>query len=103
MKAATFKLFERVHSWTGLLAGLALFIAFYAGAFTIFHEQIEHWQQLGSAASRDTVGEAQTLIQRVTTRYPEARKEVGVTIPATPGGAVVAYWYDGKNWQERTA
>jgi uncharacterized iron-regulated membrane protein len=103
MKAATFKLFERVHSWTGLLAGLALFIAFYAGAFTVFHEPIEHWQHFGSAAPRDVAAEAQSLIQSVTARYSDARKEVGVTIPATPDGEVVAYWYDGKNWQERMA
>jgi uncharacterized iron-regulated membrane protein len=103
MKAATFKLFERVHSWTGLLAGLALFIAFYAGAFTVFHEQIEYWQHFGSVDTRDVAAEAQSLVQSVTARYPDARKEVGVTIPSTPDGEVVAYWYDGKNWQERTA
>src|SRR5689334_6016724 len=103
MQAATFKLFERVHSWTGLLAGLALFIAFYAGAFTVFHEQIEHWQHFGSAAARDVGAEAQSLLQSVTARYPDARKEVGIAIPATPDGEVIAYWYDGTNWQQRTA
>ena len=36
MKAATLRAFLSVHSWMGLLAGMALFIAFYAGAITVF-------------------------------------------------------------------
>ena len=36
MKASTLRTFTTVHTWTGLLAGFALFIAFYAGALTMF-------------------------------------------------------------------
>ena len=37
MKASTVRTFTVVHTWTGLMAGFALFVAFYAGALTVFH------------------------------------------------------------------
>ena len=107
MKAITFKTFERVHSWTGLLAGLALFIAFYAGAFTMFHEQTEHWQALpqpqAAAESHERAWtDANQLLQSVTKQYPEARTEVGLTLPHGELTEVQAWWFDGKVWQYRT-
>ena len=44
MKAATTRTFQTVHTWTGLMAGFALFVAFYAGALTVFHDDIAIWQ-----------------------------------------------------------
>lgn len=41
MKASTLKTFLDVHSWTGLGSGLALFIAFYAGALTVFWAELD--------------------------------------------------------------
>jgi uncharacterized iron-regulated membrane protein len=104
VKAITFKTFERVHSWTGLLAGLALFIAFYAGAFTMFHEQTEHWQSPPHAVeSRERAwADAQALVASVTKQYPEARAEVGLTLPHGDSNEVQAWWFDGKVWQYRT-
>jgi uncharacterized iron-regulated membrane protein len=104
MKAITFKTFERVHSWTGLLAGLALFIAFYAGAFTMFHEQTEHWQSPSHAVEsrKRAWADAQALVASVTKQYPEARAEVGLTLPHGDSNEVQAWWFDGKVWQYRT-
>ena len=40
MNASTIKTYTTVHTWTGLAAGMVLFIAFYAGAQTMFLEEI---------------------------------------------------------------
>ncbi|WP_027016389.1 PepSY-associated TM helix domain-containing protein [Comamonas composti] len=43
MRADYIRIYKSVHTWTGILSGMALFIAFYAGALTVFKEPIRHW------------------------------------------------------------
>ncbi|WP_192814316.1 PepSY domain-containing protein, partial [Xanthomonas graminis] len=43
MKAATLRQFLSAHSWMGLLAGMALFIAFYVGAINVFTHELDDW------------------------------------------------------------
>ena len=43
MKAATLRDYLSVHTWTGILSGMLLFIAFYAGALAMFAPEITHW------------------------------------------------------------
>ncbi|MEM1436949.1 MAG: PepSY-associated TM helix domain-containing protein [Pseudomonadota bacterium] len=50
MKASTVKTFLDVHSWTGLAAGMALFIAFYAGAMTVFFHELEVYDSYHDSA-----------------------------------------------------
>src|SRR3546814_10645340 len=44
LRSATLRTFTAVHTWTGLVAGFALFVAFYAGAITVFHHDLPAWQ-----------------------------------------------------------
>src|SRR3546814_1449420 len=44
LRSATLRTFTAVHTWTGLVAGFALFVAFYAGAITVFHHELPAWQ-----------------------------------------------------------
>ncbi len=37
------RVYKAVHTWTGILTGMALFIAFYAGALTVFKVPLERW------------------------------------------------------------
>ncbi len=56
MKAATLRNYLSVHTWTGILAGTLLFIAFYAGALSMFVPEITHWSRAEPArnnASQD--------------------------------------------------
>ncbi|MBH1964862.1 MAG: PepSY domain-containing protein [Comamonadaceae bacterium] len=43
MKADTVRTYKSVHTWTGIVSGMALFIAFYAGALTVFKEPLRNW------------------------------------------------------------
>jgi len=43
MRADHIRIYKSVHTWTGIVSGMALFIAFYAGALTVFKEPIERW------------------------------------------------------------
>lgn len=80
IRAEIVKLYKTVHTWIGVSCGLALFIAFYAGALTMFQEPIARW------ASPPAVGveavsleDAPRLLELVAAAYPEAREE-GITL-----------------------
>ncbi|HWK54126.1 MAG TPA: PepSY-associated TM helix domain-containing protein [Hyphomicrobiales bacterium] len=74
------KIYKTVHTWTGITCGFALFIAFYAGALTMFKEPIARWASppaVGVAAV--PLDDAPRLLELVAAAHPEAREE-GITL-----------------------
>lgn len=92
MRAATLRTFQTVHTWTGLLAGFALFVAFYAGALTVFHDEIAAWQNPPWRTTPDARVSPDELIQRLLARHPETRDDFGIVLPGGGNGAPYAYW-----------
>lgn len=88
MKAATLRRFMAVHSTVGMVTGLLLFIAFFAGALTLFHHEIEAWAVAGdavpsaSAASQagDTATRAQRLLDGVLARAPQLARDLRLSL-----------------------
>jgi uncharacterized iron-regulated membrane protein len=103
MKASTLRTFTTVHTWAGLLAGFALFIAFYAGALSVFHDEIDIWAVPHVEAGREgRMSRAQRLVADVVAAHPAARAQVGLTLPGGhPSDAMAAYWLDGETWMAR--
>ncbi|GAE57523.1 hypothetical protein XPR_4158 [Xanthomonas arboricola pv. pruni MAFF 301420] len=96
MKASTLRAFLSVHSWMGLLAGMALFIAFYAGAITVFTHQLSGWQATPPVTQRapaDPVAAAQTLLDAVIARHPQVADSFLVLLPGEHGPTPRLYWY----------
>lgn len=93
----TLRTFTTLHTWVGLVAGFALFVAFYAGAITVFHHDLPLWQS-PQAMTRpaQTLDDAQRLLDGVLTRHPEARQHLGMTFPGAETPQSVAYWQDAK-------
>lgn len=78
MSSEFIRIYKSVHIWTGIVAGMALFIAFYAGAITIFKEPLARWAAPPSAISGDAVvslNDAQALIVRTLQDHPAAAKD----------------------------
>jgi uncharacterized iron-regulated membrane protein len=92
MKAATIRTFQTVHTWTGLLAGFTLFVAFYAGALTVFHDDIAAWQNPPWRALADANVPLDTLIERLVQRHPEAKDDFGIVLARDSSHAAYAYW-----------
>jgi uncharacterized iron-regulated membrane protein len=72
MKAATLRTYISVHTWVGIMAGFFLFIAFYAGSVTLFHEELHAWETplpQTAAPQRDP----QALIDAVLQAHPKAK------------------------------
>ncbi|MHA7601198.1 PepSY-associated TM helix domain-containing protein [Alicycliphilus sp. T452] len=86
MRADHVRIYKSVHTWTGILSGMALFIAFYAGALTVFKEPLRRWSTPPAALVQPVpMDEAQPLIaQALATTPPAAR----VTLPLAGDQAI---------------
>jgi uncharacterized iron-regulated membrane protein len=95
LRAATLRTFTTLHTWVGLVAGLALFVAFYAGAITVFHHDLQRWQApLETNRQHATIEDMQRLLDGVLQRHPKAREHVGMMFPGDESPQPVAYWQD---------
>jgi uncharacterized iron-regulated membrane protein len=80
IRADIVRLYKAVHHWIGISCGFALFVAFYAGALTMFQEPIARWASppaVGVAAV--PLDDAPRLLELVAAAHPEAREE-GITL-----------------------
>ena len=103
LKPATLRTFTALHSWMGLLAGLALFVAFYAGAITVFHAPLRQWAAPSAGAGQAALADAQQLLDEVLAAHPQARKHLGMTFPGYELAEASAYWQDDRGtWQYAT-
>lgn len=77
MRSEFIRIYKVVHTWTGIVAGMALFIAFYAGAITIFKEPLARWAAPPSAIHGTVLplDEAPILIARTLQDHPAAAKD----------------------------
>ncbi|WNO11465.1 PepSY-associated TM helix domain-containing protein [Teredinibacter sp. KSP-S5-2] len=93
MRIQHFKVYNQIHTWTGIIAGLFLFICFIGGALTMFKTPLNQWA-LQADASLAPIAEEKydDLIQQVLQQHPEAAAEMTVYLPrAQPQHAPVSW------------
>lgn len=73
MRSDVIRIYKNLHTWTGLVSGMALFICFYAGALSMFKEPLSRWAT-PPAEQQQWVSPEQwsELIQTTLVRHPEA-------------------------------
>lgn len=103
MKSSTLRTYQTVHTWTGLLAGFALFIAFYAGALTVFHDDIAAWQNPPWRSAADAGVPVETLIDTLLEKHPSAREDFGIVLATDSSHAAYAYWVENGETRFATA
>lgn len=74
MRADYIRIYKSVHTWTGILTGMALFIAFYAGALTVFKEPLTRWATPPAVVAPVPLEEAPALISRTLQARPDVAK-----------------------------
>lgn len=95
MKAATLRSFLAVHTWIGLITGMALFIAFYAGAVTVFTHELQDWQRPAShAQTDDPVAQSQALLDAILAQHGNADGELFLSLPGSRSPQATAFWFD---------
>ena len=75
MKADTVRTYKSIHTWTGIVSGMALFIAFYAGALTVFKEPLARWASPPSTLQAVPLADAQALIARAVPANPALARD----------------------------
>ncbi|SDG84362.1 MULTISPECIES: PepSY domain-containing protein [unclassified Duganella] len=75
MRAEIIRTYKSVHTWTGIVCGFVLFIAFYAGALTMFEETLSRWPSSPSRPAMAPLQHSQQLIADTLATRPDARKE----------------------------
>lgn len=94
MRADTIKTYKAVHTWTGVTAGLALFIAFYAGALTVFVEPIARWVSPPSiGADAVDLHASPRLIEQVLAAHPQAREEMQLELRSAENVPARLTWH----------
>ncbi|RMH89461.1 PepSY domain-containing protein [Lysobacter pythonis] len=87
------KVYKDVHIWVGILSGLMLFVAFYAGAITMFEKPLERWATPPSALPPPPpLGDTQALIDAVMAKHPEAADEFRVIVETTADEPARLVW-----------
>ncbi|MBB3175116.1 putative iron-regulated membrane protein [Endobacter medicaginis] len=89
-------LYRELHSWVGILAGLFLFVAFYAGAISMFEQPLQDWATRPPVLPAPvSLSRTPELIERALAAHPEAA--AGYSVILTPAGAHPARleWSDG--------
>lgn len=102
LTSQTLRVFTTVHTWTGLITGMALFIAFYAGAVTMFHGELQLWAkpELRDISGAD-LGQVQALVDDVVLSHPEAAGSFRVRLSGPYGPQTSASWWaDGESWEQ---
>lgn len=82
MRSDTIRTYKTLHTWTGIVAGLLLFIAFYAGALSVFEPALTRWAA-PPAAQVAPLSQAEALVARVAAEYPQAQKQLTLHLAET--------------------
>jgi len=95
LSSSTLRTFTTLHTWVGIVAGFALFVAFYAGAITVFHHDLMLWQAPHAMDKPvETMDDAQRLLDETLRRHPDSRKWIGLLFPGGESPQALTYWPD---------
>ncbi len=99
MRSEFIRIYKSVHTWTGIVAGMALFVAFYAGALTIFKEPLARWASPSSSiyGAALPLEDAPELINRTLQAQPAVAKDFRLHLRAAENLP------QGISWQVREA
>lgn len=96
MRTDIVRTYKDIHSWVGIISGLALFIAFYAGAITMFEDPLQRWASAPTELSPPpSLERTPELVEKVIAAHPEARKAYRVHILTGPEQPARVSWETG--------
>jgi len=101
MKADILRIYKSIHTWTGILCGMALFIAFYAGALTVFKAPLTQWASPPAQHEAVPLANAEALIARTLAARPEVARDFSLQLQEASASSARLVWrVAGKNADE---
>ncbi|CAO3437796.1 PepSY-associated TM helix domain-containing protein [Azospirillum doebereinerae] len=92
MRTDVVRIYKSVHTWTGIVTGLILFIAFYAGALTMFKEPLDRWIAPPAPVSTAGLEKGSELIAGALALRPEAAKGFSLVLAEENGRPLHVTW-----------
>ncbi|MCW8125551.1 PepSY-associated TM helix domain-containing protein [Microbulbifer halophilus] len=90
------RMYRDIHSWVGIVCGLALFIAFYAGAITMFETPLQRWASPPPQFEQPTpLEKTPELVEKVLAKYPQAENRYEITLQTSPERPARMSWHTG--------
>ncbi|MCL7714798.1 PepSY-associated TM helix domain-containing protein [Stenotrophomonas mori] len=87
------KVYKDVHIWVGIVCGLMLFVAFYAGAITMFEKPLERWATPPSALDAPPpLADAEALLAAVVAAHPQAAQRYAIVVDIAPDQPARVIW-----------
>ena len=88
------RMYKDVHTWVGIVSGLCLFIAFYAGAITMFEVPLQRWASapIALSAPPPPMERAGELVEKTIAAHPEAAKAYRVVVATGPEQPARMIW-----------
>lgn len=101
MRADIVRTYKDIHSWVGIISGLALFIAFYAGAITMFETPLQRWASAPSTLpAAVALDDAPRLAEAMIAAHPEAARRYIVHVETNPETPARVSWSTGGRGEE---
>lgn len=97
MRSDIVRLYKAVHTWTGITAGMFLFIAFYAGAITVFAEPLSRWVSSPAPGQLTPLAKSDELITRTLAARPDAAREFTLHLGETEDIWARLTWRKGRD------
>lgn len=96
------RVYQSLHTWVGIGAGMLLFIGFFAGALTMFKEPLDRWASspAGAQASSATEADLDKVVALVLDTYPAARKEFTLHLERNEHASAPLSWSAGEGGRE---
>lgn len=96
MRTDIVRTYKDIHSWVGIISGLTLFIAFYAGAITMFETPLQRWASPPSRlAPPPALENTPRLIEAALAAYPQAAKSYEIHLATGPENPARMSWSTG--------
>ena len=93
LQPVTLQSFKLIHTWVGLLAGLLLFIAFFAGTITLFRDAITHWQyQQNQLLTDESLALVPDFVDAIVAHDPVAQRGMRIALPGGHEPGLMAEW-----------
>jgi len=93
LRADIANVYRELHSWVGVVAGLFLFIAFYAGAISMFEPALETWLTPRiSLPEAVPLERAPELMGKVFAAFPESRRSYTIVVSTDPDHPARMVW-----------
>ncbi|WP_133405685.1 PepSY-associated TM helix domain-containing protein [Parashewanella tropica] len=87
------RLYQFLHTWSGITTGMLLFIAFFAGALTMFKEPLAHWVKPMHHQSEVSIEQMQSQLDQVLNEQANAKNQIVVNLDANNNHQPHFTWY----------